>query len=58
MGGGARQKVPQEVRDFKLSLAEAAEQNREMAAHVSKAQENLNPLRVLHLFKSIPEEVW
>lgn len=55
--GGARQKASREAQEFRLSLQEAAEQNRELAAHIAKAQETLNPLRVLHLFRSIPEEV-
>ena len=46
-----------ESREFHDLLVEAAQENKDMLPHLGKAQEILNPLRVLYLFKSIPDEV-
>ena len=53
----SRQKSPLEVREFRETMATVAEDNRELALHIGKAQEILNPLRVLYIFKSIASEV-
>ena len=53
----SKQKIPQEVREFKETLLTAAEENKDLAPHIGKAQEILNPLRVLYLFRSIATEV-
>lgn len=52
-----KQLPPQEVRDFQRVVQEAAEGNKELLPFIGKAQENLNPLRVLQLFERIPDEV-
>lgn len=52
-----RQKAPLEVREFWETMTMVAEDNKDLAPHIGKAQEILNPLRVLHLFRSIPTEV-
>ncbi len=52
-----KQKPPKEVRDFRSVIQEAAELNKELMPFIAKAQENLNPLRVLQLFERIPDEV-
>ncbi|XP_064391551.1 DNA-directed RNA polymerase III subunit RPC1-like isoform X2 [Halichondria panicea] len=52
----ARQKSPLEVREFRETMATVAEDNKELALHIGKAQEILNPLRVLYIFKSITSE--
>lgn len=48
---------PQEVREFRQVIDEVAEHNMELQPFVSKAQDNLNPLRVLQLFERVPDEV-
>lgn len=53
----ARQKASQEVRDFQRMIQEVAEENKELLPFVNKAQETLNPLKVLQLFVRIPDEV-
>ena len=55
--GSAHQKPPPEVQEFLLCLQVVTESNREIAPHTSKAQEVLNPLRVLNLFRNIPTQV-
>lgn len=52
-----KQKSTMESREFQSLLTEAAQGNKEMLPHLGKAQEILNPLRVLYLFKCIPDEV-
>ena len=52
-----KQKPPLEVREFRETLVGVAEDNKDLLPHISKAQEILNPLRVLYLFKSVPPEV-
>jgi DNA-directed RNA polymerase III subunit RPC1 len=52
----SRRQPSSETLAFKQSLEEVAEQNKELLPHIGKAQENLNPLRVLNLFKNIPDE--
>ena len=54
---GTKRPPPQEVREFQQVVQDVAEQNRELQPFVSKAQDNLNPLRVLQLFERIPDEV-
>ena len=55
----ARNKKKQTVesREFQDLITEVAQDNKDMLPHIGKAQEILNPLRVLYLFKSIPDEV-
>ena len=52
-----RQKQSCESREFHETILEVAHGNKDMLPHIGKAQEILNPLRVLYLFKSIPDEV-
>lgn len=52
-----KQLPPQEVRDFQRVIQEAADGNKDLMPFIAKAQENLNPLRVLQLFERIPDEV-
>lgn len=52
-----KQLPPQQVRDFQRTIQEAADANKELLPFISKAQENLNPLKVLQLFERIPDEV-
>ena len=46
-----------EVAEFQHEMHIVAAENKEVAPFVGKAQEILNPLRVLHLFEHIQEEV-
>ena len=55
--GKSQKKQTLESREFHDAILEAVKDNKEVLPHVSKAQEILNPLRVLYLFKSIPDEV-
>ena len=55
--GKSQKKRTFESREFHDMILEAVKDNKEMIPHVGKAQEILNPLRVLYLFKSIPDEV-
>jgi DNA-directed RNA polymerase III subunit RPC1 len=41
------------LEDFKSSFADAIGEMKELEAHIEKAIEDLNPLRVLTLFKAI-----
>ena len=52
-----KQKQTLESREFHDLLLEATQENKDMLPHLGKAQEILNPLRVLYLFKTIPDEV-
>lgn len=52
-----KQKPPLVVLEFRESLLAVSEENKELKPHISKAQELLNPLRVLYLFKSVPTQV-
>eukprot|EP00731_Ephydatia_muelleri_P022715 Em0015g298a len=54
--GGTKKAINPEVQEFRLTLQEAAESNPEIAPYIDKAQETLNPLRVLYLFKAIPDQ--
>lgn len=47
----------QMVADFLNSFDDAIEYNKELEPLLSKAQEMLNPLVVLNLFRRIPEKV-
>ncbi|KAI7830730.1 hypothetical protein BC939DRAFT_392603 [Gamsiella multidivaricata] len=49
-------KVADEYEQFKNTFNNALEAAPEMKAHISKAQEDMNPLRVLNLFKAISDE--
>ncbi|KAF9109757.1 hypothetical protein BGX27_007243 [Mortierella sp. AM989] len=49
-------KVAEEYEQFKSTFNTAIEAAPEMKAHISKAQEDMNPLRVLNLFKAITDE--
>ncbi|KAG0246496.1 hypothetical protein BGX31_001773 [Mortierella sp. GBA43] len=49
-------KAAEEYELFKTSFNNALEAAPEMKAHISKAQEDMNPLRVLNLFKAISDE--
>ena len=53
----SRKMTEAEVSEFHQDMQDAAAANRDLAPFVGKAQEILNPLRVLHLFESIPAEV-
>lgn len=55
--GRGRQRQTLESREFYELIQEAVQDSKEMLPHIGKAQEILNPLRVLYLFKSIPDEV-
>lgn len=54
--GGIKKGINPEVQEFRLTLQEAAESNPEIAPYIDKAQETLHPLRVLYLFKAIPDQ--
>lgn len=45
------------IKEFVESFSTAKEYNKEIEPLISKSHEILNPLRVLNLFKNIPEEV-
>lgn len=45
------------VKEFVESFYIAKEYNKEIEPLINKSHEILNPLRVLYLFKNIPEEV-
>ncbi|KAF8977809.1 hypothetical protein BGZ46_007106 [Entomortierella lignicola] len=49
-------KVAEEYEAFKNSFNSAIESAPEIKSHISKAQEDMNPLRVLNLFKAITDE--
>ncbi|KAG0005321.1 hypothetical protein BGZ65_011422, partial [Modicella reniformis] len=49
-------KVAEEYEQFKNSFNNALEAAPEMRTHISKALEDMNPLRVLNLFKAISDE--
>ncbi|KAG0057284.1 hypothetical protein BGZ83_000074 [Gryganskiella cystojenkinii] len=49
-------KVSEDYEKFKDSFRNAISYNPEVKAHVNKAQEDMNPLRVLNLFKAISDE--
>lgn len=46
------------VKEFVESFYVAKEYNKEIEPLINKSHEILNPLRVLYLFKNIPEEVF
>lgn len=50
-------KVAEDYEKFKDSFNNAITSTPEIKAHVNKAQEDMNPLRVLNLFKAITDEV-
>lgn len=45
------------ITDFKNSFQAATENNKELGSLINKAQELLNPLKVLQLFENVPNEV-
>ena len=55
--GTSRNKTAPEVEEFKEDLQMAAEMNKELQPYVGKAQEMLNPRKVLQLFRRIPDSV-
>ena len=57
VASSSRKMTEAEVSEFHQDMQDAAAANRDLAPFVGKAQEILNPLRVLHLFESIPAEV-
>lgn len=46
----------EEVENFRASILAAADANPELKSHASKAQEDLNPLRVMEILSRIPFE--
>lgn len=44
------------MRDFHAEFDEAIRANKDIKPHLNKAQDDLNPLRVMNLFKSIPHD--
>ncbi len=55
--GTTKKKAPLEVREFKEVLQGVSEENKDLQPYIGRAQEMLNPLVVLKLFKRIPDEV-
>ena len=53
----SRKMTEAEVSEFYDDMHTVAAENKDLAPYVGKAQEILNPLRVLHLFEHIQEEV-
>ena len=49
--------IENEIAEFQQEMKDLADANKEIAPFVGKAQEILNPLRVLHLFENIQQEV-
>jgi hypothetical protein len=52
-----RKKLAEDWADFKGTMEFAARESREIAPHLEKAEEHLNPLRVLTLFQRVPPSV-
>lgn len=50
-------RVAEEAEEFRKSFETAANAMPELRAHISKAQDDLNPLRVLRLFQRVIPEV-
>ena len=50
-------RVQEEAEEFRKSFNTAASTMPELKPHISKAQDDLNPLRVLRLFQRITPEV-
>lgn len=44
------------VQDFRNSFEEAIRHNPDIKPYIPKAQEDINPLKALRLFKKIPDE--
>ena len=55
--GTVKSGPPPETKEFRFLLQEVAETTKEIQPYMNKAQENLNPLRVLNLFRNIPDVV-
>lgn len=45
------------IKEYVESFSSAKEYNKDIEPLISKSHEILNPLRVLNIFKNIPEEV-
>ena len=45
------------ITDFHQSFEDAIQSNKEITTYLNKAQEILNPLKVLQLFENISDEV-
>jgi DNA-directed RNA polymerase III subunit RPC1 len=52
----ATKKTQEEIEDFRNSFQEAIESNPDIKQHVTKAQEDLNPLKVQDILSRIPSE--
>lgn len=52
----ASKKIQEEVDDFRNSFQEAIESNPDIRQHLTKAQEDLNPLKVQEILSKIPSE--
>lgn len=50
-------RVASELEEFRKSFETAASTMPELRPHISKAQDDLNPLRVLRLFQRVTPEV-
>ncbi len=48
----------EEYEQFKSTFNNAIAAAPDMKPHIGKAHEDMNPLRVLNLFKAISDEVW
>ena len=55
--GTGKTKTAAEVVEFQALVKELAQENRELQPYISNAQETLNPLKVLYLFRRIPDAV-
>lgn len=51
-------RVANELEEFRKSFETAAASMPEIKPHIAKAQDDLNPLRVLRLFQRVTPEVW
>jgi DNA-directed RNA polymerase III subunit RPC1 len=50
-------KTKPERDEWEQSFGEALKEMKELRTHISKAQDDMNPLRVLNLFKAVPAVV-
>lgn len=50
-------RVEGEKVEWRKTFDEAKKENRDVRVHLEKAQDDLNPLRVLELFKKVPATV-
>lgn len=54
--GKGSKKTQEEIEDFRNSFHDAIETNPDIRQHITKAQEDLNPLKVQEIFSKIPSE--